>query len=115
MNQQASSFALETFLPYRLVRIAERVSQDFAAIYRRRYGLSRPEWRCLAALGQFGTVTAKEIVAHSAMRQFGGYRVQKLQGLFVEPQNRAQTAQRIFLFELFESRFLSLIQNLHLN
>jgi len=69
MDEQASSFALETFLPYRLVRIAEQVSQDFAAIYRKRYGLSRPEWRCLAALGQFGTITAKEIVAHSAMHK----------------------------------------------
>jgi DNA-binding MarR family transcriptional regulator len=67
MPKPVEEFALESFLPYRLVRIAERVSQDFAVIYREKYGLSRSEWRCLATLGQFGKFTAKEIGAHSAM------------------------------------------------
>lgn len=61
------TFALESFLPYRLMRIAECVSQDFAVIYREKYGLSRSEWRCLATIGQFGSITAKAIAAHSAM------------------------------------------------
>ena len=69
MTNQAGTFALEAFLPYRLIRIAEQVSQDFSGIYRRRYGLSRAEWRCLATLGQFDTVTATEIAGHSAMHK----------------------------------------------
>lgn len=69
MTHQAGTFALEAFLPYRLVRIAEQVSQDFSAIYRKRYGLSRAEWRCLAALGQFDTITATEIASHSTMHK----------------------------------------------
>ena len=69
MVRPAKQFALETFLPYRLMRIAEQVSQDFSSIYRQKYGLSRPEWRCLATLGQFGTITAKEIGEHSAMHK----------------------------------------------
>ncbi|HMB47909.1 MAG TPA: MarR family transcriptional regulator [Afifellaceae bacterium] len=69
MNNAEQPFALEAFLPYRLMRIAELVSQDFSSIYRRKYGLNRPEWRCLATLGQFGRTTAKAIGEHSAMHK----------------------------------------------
>lgn len=61
--------ALESFLPYRLNRLAEAVSRDFAQLYKDRFGLTRPEWRTLATLGQFGTMTATEIGAHSAMHK----------------------------------------------
>ena len=60
---------LESFLPYRLNRIADVVSRRFAAVYRERHGLTRPEWRALATIGQFGTVTASRIVEHSAMHK----------------------------------------------
>ncbi|TIQ53863.1 MAG: winged helix-turn-helix transcriptional regulator, partial [Mesorhizobium sp.] len=58
---------LEHFLPYRLNRLADAISREFSKIYKDRYGLSRPEWRTLATLGQFGTTTATAIGAHSAM------------------------------------------------
>ncbi|MBA3446952.1 MAG: MarR family transcriptional regulator [Pseudaminobacter sp.] len=61
--------ALENFLPYRLNRVAETVSREFSKIYRDRYGLTRPEWRTLATLGQFGRLTATAIGAHSAMHK----------------------------------------------
>ena len=61
--------ALEDFLPYRLNRLAEAVSRDFSAIYRERHGLTRPEWRLLATLGQYGTMTATAVGAHSAMHK----------------------------------------------
>jgi len=60
---------LESFLPYRLNRLAEAVSRDFSAIYRERYGLTRPEWRLLATLGQFQAMTATAVGAHSAMHK----------------------------------------------
>ncbi|WP_336055960.1 MarR family winged helix-turn-helix transcriptional regulator [Nitratireductor sp. CH_MIT9313-5] len=60
---------LEDFLPYRLNRLAEAVSRDFSRIYRERYGLTRPEWRTLAALGQYCTMTATQIGANSAMHK----------------------------------------------
>ncbi len=69
MTDQAGTFALEAFLPYRLMRIAEQVSEDFAAIYREQFGLRRAEWRCLATLGQFETATATEISSHSSMHK----------------------------------------------
>ena len=62
-------FRLETFLPYRLNQAAERVSQRFAAQYRTRYRMTRPEWRTLAALGTYGRMTATEIGANSSMHK----------------------------------------------
>jgi DNA-binding MarR family transcriptional regulator len=60
---------LEDFVPYRLNKAAEAVSQRFARLYRDQYGLTRPEWRTLATLGQFGTLTATAIGAHSSMHK----------------------------------------------
>lgn len=63
------SLALEGFLPYRMARAAEVVSRQFAALYRERHGMTRPEWRTLATIGQFGQATATEIGAHSSMHK----------------------------------------------
>ncbi|HWK67546.1 MAG TPA: MarR family transcriptional regulator [Rhizobiaceae bacterium] len=61
--------ALEGFLPYRLNRLADAVSRQFQKIYKQRHGLTRPEWRTLATLGQFGTMTATAIGGHSSMHK----------------------------------------------
>lgn len=61
--------ALEDFLPYRLNRLADAVSREFQKIYKDREGLTVPEWRVFATLGQFGTMTATAIGAHSAMHK----------------------------------------------
>jgi len=60
---------LEEFIPYRLARVAEAVSVDFASLYRSRYGLTRPEWRVFATIGQFSETTATRIGCHSAMHK----------------------------------------------
>ena len=60
---------LEQFLPYRLNRLADTVSREFSQLYRDRLGISRPEWRTLATLGEFGIMRATEIGAHSAMHK----------------------------------------------
>lgn len=66
----ADGFELNTFLPYRLNRAAEFVALRFAAQYKARYQLTRPEWRTLAALGSTGrAMTATEVGAHSAMHK----------------------------------------------
>ena len=64
-----STLALEGFLPYRLARAAEIISRQFATLYRERHGLTRPEWRTLATIGQFNRITATEIGAHSSMHK----------------------------------------------
>lgn len=60
---------LEDFLPYQLNSAADIVSRNFARIYGERYGLTRPEWRCLATTGQLRRTTATQIGAHSAMHK----------------------------------------------
>jgi len=60
---------LENFLPYRLYRLADLVSREFAAVYKDRLGLTRPEWRVLAGLGQHGTLTATRLGEQSAMHK----------------------------------------------
>lgn len=67
--QETGVLALETFLPYRLNRLADLVSREFSQIYRSRHGMTRPEWRAFATLGQFGTATATDIVNHSSMHK----------------------------------------------
>jgi DNA-binding MarR family transcriptional regulator len=60
---------LESFLPYQLNLVASEVSQALAAIYGARFGISVPEWRVLATLGQFEQITAREIGEHSRMHK----------------------------------------------
>ncbi|MDX3924644.1 MAG: MarR family transcriptional regulator [Shinella sp.] len=64
-----ADFDLNSFLPYRLNRATEFVSLGFAALYRDRYGMTRPEWRTLAALGANSRMTATEIGIHSSMHK----------------------------------------------
>lgn len=64
-----SEFDLEAFIPYRLNRAAETVSLGFARVYRKRHGLTRPEWRVLALLGAYGSMTATEIARRSTMHK----------------------------------------------
>ena len=55
------AFDLDHFLPYLLNQAAEATSKDFQTIYRAAYGLTRTQWRVLANLGKFGSMTARDI------------------------------------------------------
>lgn len=60
---------LERFLPYQLNVLMDVVSRSLSKLYGGRYGLSVPEWRVVATLGQYRTMTAKQIGAHSRMNK----------------------------------------------
>ena len=60
---------LESFLPYRLVRISAVVSREFRAVYGPHHDLTVPEWRVLATLGQFEEMGARDIGKHSSMHK----------------------------------------------
>ncbi len=60
---------LESFLPYRLNRATAVASKQFSQIYREEFGLTVPEWRVLATLGQLDSASAKQIGQHSAMHK----------------------------------------------
>lgn len=65
----ATRLNLQDFLPYRLSILAETVSQSLSSLYNARYGIAIPEWRVIAILGQYGTLTAKQIGACSRMHK----------------------------------------------
>ncbi len=69
MTPNTTTLRLEAFLPYRLNRAAALASRHFSRIYRAEFGLTVPEWRVLATLGQRGTASAKEIGRDSAMHK----------------------------------------------
>jgi DNA-binding MarR family transcriptional regulator len=60
-------FRLEDFLPYRLSVAANRVSRQFARRYSESFGLSIPEWRVLAVVGRYGTVSPSAVGTWTAM------------------------------------------------
>jgi DNA-binding MarR family transcriptional regulator len=60
-------FSLETFLHHQLVVAADRVSRKVHRLFRARFGISVPEWRVLAHLGQVDAVSVREIHARVDM------------------------------------------------
>ena len=58
---------LEHFLPYRLSVLSNRISQDIAALYGTRFGLTVTEWRILAVLGRYPDLSATEVAERTAM------------------------------------------------
>ncbi|MGB0986416.1 MAG: MarR family winged helix-turn-helix transcriptional regulator [Pseudoalteromonas spongiae] len=53
--------SLDSFLPYRLARLSNALSNSFAKVYADKYGLTVPQWRVIAHLAQQSNLTAKDI------------------------------------------------------
>ena len=60
---------LGDFIPFRLNRLAEAVSQKLSEIYRRRFQLEIPEWRVLVTVGQHEDCTAQTIAESTRMHK----------------------------------------------
>jgi len=58
---------LADFLPYKLSTTSNAVSGRIAQEYRTRFGLSVPEWRVMAVLGDTGAMTQRELTRHTVM------------------------------------------------
>ena len=52
---------LKEFLPYQLSITSNAVSGRIALEYRTRFGLSVPEWRVMAVLGDSGALTQRDL------------------------------------------------------
>jgi len=65
--QQPLELDLAGFLPYRLSVLANRVSRILAADYSARFGLTVPEWRVMAVLGQWPGASADAVCRHTEM------------------------------------------------
>ena len=64
---EAAPLTLARFLPYRLSIIAESVSRAFAQHYERRFGLTIPEWRLMAVLGENSTQSTQDVIERTRM------------------------------------------------
>lgn len=58
---------LQRFFPYRIARLAEAVSRAIAPVYAERFGLSRDEWRILAALAEVDSIRTVDLIAHTTL------------------------------------------------
>ena len=58
---------LETFLPYRLSVLSNRLSSAIARMYSERFGLGVTEWRVMAVLGRYPDLSANEVAQRTAM------------------------------------------------
>ena len=54
-------------MPYRLSVLTNRVSNAIARTYSERFGLSVPEWRVMAVLGQASGLSAGEVARRTEM------------------------------------------------
>jgi DNA-binding MarR family transcriptional regulator len=64
-----ATLVLADFVPFRLNRLSEAVSQNLSEIYRVRFGLEIPEWRVLVTVGQRAACTAQHIVSSTRMHK----------------------------------------------
>jgi DNA-binding MarR family transcriptional regulator len=81
---------LADFLPYRLSTTSNAVSGRIAQEYRSRFGLSVPEWRVMAVLGDAGAMTQRELTQHTVMDKVAVNRASKVledRGLAVRRPN----------------------------
>lgn len=62
-------FDIDRFTAYRLTVAAQKLSDAFATRYRKKFGLSVPEWRVLTHLARTGNVSVRDIEARAAMEK----------------------------------------------
>ena len=61
------SSTLARFLPYQLSIVSNAVSSRIALEYRSRFGLTIPEWRVMAVLGDSGPLTQRDLTQRTLM------------------------------------------------
>ncbi|GHD53418.1 hypothetical protein GCM10017083_30100 [Thalassobaculum fulvum] len=66
-DPETGVLVLDRFLPYRLSVLSNTVSRSIARLYADRFGITIPEWRVLAILGDSGPRTSAEICGRTAM------------------------------------------------
>lgn len=60
-------FENEEFLLFRLSSVSRRLASACADIYFAEFGITVPEWRLLAQIGRFGSISAKDIAEKISM------------------------------------------------
>ncbi|MCV6622584.1 MAG: MarR family winged helix-turn-helix transcriptional regulator [Cellvibrionaceae bacterium] len=102
--EKEPSLILNQFLPFRLVNIAKRVSDTYSWVYNREFGLSIPEWRILARLGEQPGLSSKligEITLMDKSKVSRGVKQLEDKGLLVK--NKDQQDNRVYYLSLTEA------------
>ena len=109
-----SQFDLHSFLPFLMHHASEKVSLGFRDIYRDRYRMTRSEWRVLATLGQYGALTATEIVTHTGLHKTkvsrAVFSIEKRRWLKRRQDEKDRRVQRLELTAQGLSAFASLCE-----
>ncbi len=66
-DNHRSTLKLAEFLPYRLSVLSNRISQAIADLYEQKFGLTVPEWRVVAVLGEDPGLSANDVAERTAM------------------------------------------------
>jgi DNA-binding MarR family transcriptional regulator len=66
-RQRTTALSLAEFLPYRLSVLANTISNTLARSYAERFGVSIPQWRVMAVLGDDPGRSANELVERTRM------------------------------------------------
>jgi DNA-binding MarR family transcriptional regulator len=101
-------FSLHGFLPYQLAVLADYTSTRFAEVYSGKFGLSIPEWRVLATVGERDLLRAKDIEAERHLHKTVVSRAiarLRARGL-VELKNNAEDRRESFLLLTAKGRKL---------
>lgn len=64
---RAAEFRLSTFLPYKLAVVTDSMARLFADSYLESFNLTISEWRALAVIAEFGTMSPTVIGQRTAM------------------------------------------------
>lgn len=66
-NTEFPSLNLDTFLPFELAVIANRVSYMVGKVFEEKYNLQIPDWRILLTLERYGKLGPSDIVEKTSM------------------------------------------------
>lgn len=64
---EPKTLKLESFLPYRLSVLSNKISRSISDKYEKKYALSLAEWRTIAVLGETEELSAAEVAERTAM------------------------------------------------
>lgn len=64
---ETGPIVLATFLPYRFSILGERLSRALGRVYQDAFGISIPEWRVMAVLGECGSCSTRQIMERTEM------------------------------------------------
>ena len=69
MANAEALYRLNDFLPYKISLLASSLNDAFEALLERHHKLCLTDWRIMAALGEFGSMTAKDICDRGRMHK----------------------------------------------